>query len=71
MPVTPGLKAIKSEATGWREDQGGGHAAGRIMLDDKCMELAKDEKGGGMRWQGKTRSEGKWEQWGMEGAKPI
>ena len=71
MPVTPGLEAIKSKATGWKEDRGGGHAAGRIMLDDKCMELAKDEKGGGMRRQGRTRSEGNGEQWGMEGAKPI
>ena len=49
MPVIPSLEVIKLEATGWREDRGGGHAVGRIMLDDKCMELVKDEKGGGMR----------------------
>ena len=49
MQVTQGLEAINSEATGWREDRDGGHAAGRIEQGDKCMELIKDEEGGGTR----------------------
>ena len=59
MQVTQGLEAINSEATGGREDRGGGHAAERIEHGDKCMELSKDEEGGGTRWQGRARSERK------------
>ena len=49
MPFTQGLKAIKTESTGWREDRGGGHAAGMKELGVKCMKPAKDKGKGGMK----------------------
>ena len=59
MPFTLGLEAIKTESTRWREDQGGGHAAGRIVLSVKCMKPAKDMGKGGTKWHGRERSEGR------------
>ena len=59
MPFTQGLKAIKTESTGWREDRGGGHAAGRIVLRVKCMKPAKDKGKGGTKRQRKAKDEGR------------
>ena len=71
MPITQGLKAIKTESTGWREDRGGGHASGRIVLSVKCMKPTKDKgKGGGRNGTREHGAKGEGGKRGGENKKP-